>query len=352
MSSHPTDSRRAFRCALVLLFSLLWLGAGCSSQAGPVPAQTSTDDAEQQPVSDPEDTAALDKALKALAPQRPGVTDLYVVGFAGDAGEDVFRNETLYLKTLFSERFGAAGHVVTLVNHPDNLSERPYAPLATYDNLYDTLARIGKLMDPKEDVLLLFVTTHGTEDHTLYVKIGDDEEDFITPEDLREALDDAGIRNRVIVLSACYSGGFIPKLKTPDTMVITAARADRPSFGCGNTADATYFGKAWLVDALNQTDDFELAYRIAAGEITAREKAEGERPSMPQLWRGGRIGKVLERWRAGVHPGAAVPYSVPEASIPLGDSLQARWQPATPSRILESNSCFYNEIPRPLDSRP
>jgi hypothetical protein len=242
--------------------------------------------------------------------------------------------------------------VVTLVNHPDNLSERPYAPLATYDNLYDTLARIGKLMDPKEDVLLLFVTTHGTEDHTLYVKIGDDEEDFITPEDLREALDDAGIRNRVIVLSACYSGGFIPKLKTPDTMVITAARADRPSFGCGNTADATYFGKAWLVDALNQTDDFELAYRIAAGEITAREKAEGERPSMPQLWRGGRIGKVLERWRAGVHPGAAVPYSVPEASIPLGDSLQARWQPATPSRILESNSCFYNEIPRPLDFRP
>lgn len=319
MPSLPYDPRRALRSIIVLLSGLLWLGTGCSSQAGTAPVQAESG---QQPVSDPEDEAALHKALDALSPQRPGITDLYAVGFAGDAGEDVFRNEALYLKTLFSQRFKATGHVVTLVNHPDNLTERPYAPLATYDNLYDTLARIGRLMDPKEDVLLLFVTTHGTEDHTLYVQVSEDEEDFITPQDLRQALDGAGIRNRVIVLSACYSGGFIPALKSPDTMLITAARADRPSFGCGSTADATYFGQAWLVDALNRTDDFEQAYRLAVDEITAREKTEGEQPSLPQLWRGGRIGKVLERWRSGLHPGAAVPYSVPEPVAPLG-SLQA-----------------------------
>lgn len=328
MPSLFPDPRRALRGLIVLFFGLLWLGAGCSTQTAAAPVQAESG---QQPLSDPEDAAALRKALDALTPQRPGVTDLYAVGFAGDAGEDVFRNEALYLKTLFSQRFEAAGHVLTLVNHPDNLTERPYAPLATYDNLYDTLARIGKLMDPEEDVLLLFVTTHGTEDHTLYVQVSEDEEDFITPQDLREALDDAGTRNRVIVLSACYSGGFIPALKSPDTMLITAARADRASFGCGNTADATYFGQAWLVDALNRTTDFEQAYRLAADEIGTREKAGGEQPSMPQLWRGGRIGKVLERWRSGLHPGAAVPYSVP-APAPALDSLQAaRKAPATPA---------------------
>lgn len=328
--SFPLAPRRPLRGLLLLLLGLLALGAGCSSQAGQAPAQDAADAA--QPVSDPEDEAALDKALDALAPQRPGVVDLYAVGFAGDASEDVFRNETLYLKTLLGQRFDAAGRVVTLVNHPDNLTEHPYAPLATYDNLYDTLARIGRVMDPQEDVLLLFATTHGTEDHTLYVQVSEDEEDWITPEDLRQALDDAGIRNRVIVLSACYSGGFIPKLKSPDTLVITAARADRPSFGCGSGADATYFGKAWLVDALNRTDDFEQAYRLAVEEIDAREKAEGEQPSLPQIWRGGRIGKVLERWRSGLHPGAAVPYRVPEPAAALDESLQAaRRLPAAPA---------------------
>lgn len=173
---------------------------------------------------DPVDQAALAQALNALQPQRPGVTDLYVVGFAGDASDDVFRNETLYLRQLFEQRFAARGRVVTLVNNPDNLGERPYAPLATYDNLYDTLAAIGKRMDRKEDALLLFVTTHGTEDHTLYVQVDQDEEDFISPQDLRQALDDAGIGNRIIVLSACYSGGFIPALRSPDTLILTAAR--------------------------------------------------------------------------------------------------------------------------------
>ncbi|MFT4247462.1 MAG: C13 family peptidase [Pseudomonas sp.] len=338
MPSLPSDPRCPLRGIIVLLACLLlWPVAGCSSPPAAVQDETA-----QSPPQDPEDEAALRKALDALPPQRAGIVDLYAVGFAGDASEDVFRNEALYLKTLFNQRFAADGRVVTLINHPDNLTERPYAPLATYDNLYDTLARIGQLMDPDEDALLLFVTTHGTEDHTLYVQVSADEEDWITPKDLRQALDDAGIRNRVIVLSACYSGGFIPALKSPDTMIITAARADRASFGCGNTADATYFGQAWLVDALNQTDDFEQAYRLAVDEIAAREKAEGEPPSMPQVWRGGRIGKVLEHWRAGLHPGAEVPYRVPEPTPSL-DNLQAAH--LLPSRPLPASNSHFRMPP-------
>lgn len=233
---------------LLLLTALVALVAGCHPDAGAaLPAQQDASDAQVDPV----DQATLTSALTTLAPQRPGVTDLYVVGFAGDASDDVFRNETLYLKQLFEQRFDARGRVITLVNHPDNLGERPYAPLATYDNLYDTLAAIGKRMDRKEDALLLFVTTHGTEDHTLYVQVDQNEEDFISPQDLRKALDDAGIGNRVIVLSACYSGGFIPALRSATTLVLTAARADRPSFGCGNTSNATYF-RPGLVDRCDE----------------------------------------------------------------------------------------------------
>lgn len=308
MSLHSPFEPNALLRRLSLLILIVALMAGCHPDAGAaLPNQAAAGKDEVDPV----DQAALAQALNALQPQRPGVTDLYVVGFAGDASDDVFRNETLYLRQLFEQRFDARGRVVTLVNNPDNLGEQPYAPLATYDNLYDTLAAIGKRMDRKQDALLLFVTTHGTEDHTLYVQVDQNEEDFISPQDLRQALDDAGIGNRIIVLSACYSGGFIPALRSPDTLILTAARADRPSFGCGNTSNATYFGQAWLIDAMNRSDDPLAAFDMARTAITAREKQEGELPSLPQQSLGKRIAPVLARWRAGLHAGAAVAYPYP-----------------------------------------
>ncbi|WP_058195968.1 C13 family peptidase [Xanthomonas translucens] len=297
------------RLALTLLLALLL--PACHADPGAAQAQANA----PAPV-DPIDQAQLRKALAALQQQRPGSTDLYVVGFAGDASEDVFRNETHYLRQLFAQRFGAAGRIVTLINHADNLGAHAYAPQASYDNLADTLQRIGKLMDRREDALLLFLTSHGTEQHELYVQFGPGEDadyDTITPKELRGLLDAAGIRNRVIVLSACYSGGFVPALKSPDTLIITAARRDRPSFGCGNTASATYFGRAWLIDALARTTDFVESYRLATAEITAREQAQGEAPSYPQLYVGARIAPLLQRWRAQLQPVAAPAYPYPEA---------------------------------------
>lgn len=310
MPSFLRSLRVPYRQALVLLLVLLL--PACHADAGAPQAQANAD--AEAPV-DPIDQAQLRKALDALQPQRPGVTDLYVVGFAGDASEDVFRNETLYLRQLFAQRFDAAGRIVTLINHADNLGAHAYAPQASYDNLADTLQRIGEVMDRREDALLLFLTSHGTEQHELYVQFGpgdDADYDTITPKELRGLLDDAGIRNRVIVLSACYSGGFVPALKTPDTLIITAARRDRPSFGCGNTASATYFGRAWLIDALARTTDFVESYRLATAEITAREQAEGEAPSYPQLYVGARIAPLLQRWRAQLRPVAAPAYPYPE----------------------------------------
>src|SRR3546814_1766943 len=92
-------------------------------------------------------------------------------------------------------------------------------------------------MDRDEDLLLLYLTMHGTEDHELAVTFPPLLEEWITPPQLRAALDDAGIRNRVVVISACFSGGFIPDLRDARTLVITAARADRASFGCGSRSE-------------------------------------------------------------------------------------------------------------------
>lgn len=264
--------------------------------------------------------------IAALAPQRPGQVDLYVVGFAGDSTENVFRNEVAYLDELMSRRFGARNRVVTLVNHLDSLTTAP-RPLATLQNLRIALAGVGEVMDRDEDVLLLYLTLHGTEDHELAVQLPPVLEQWITPRELRKALDDADIRNRVVAISACYSGGFIPALREARTLVVTAARADRASFGCGSESDATYFGRAWLVDGLNRSNSFAGAYDIARGEISRWEREDGETPSLPQIEVGDEIVRRLGLWRSQFVPGPVVPYPYDDHAAPADADLE-RPEPA------------------------
>jgi len=244
--------------------------------------------------------------LDRLAPQTPGVVDLYAVGFAGDGSEGVFRNEVEYLERLLPQRFGATDRVLPLINSPGTTD---VVPLASLTNLRAALAGVGARIDRDEDVVLLFLTSHGSADHELYVDLEPLPLRQVTPRDLRRALDDAGIRWRVVVVSACYSGGFIDDLRTPETLVITAARTDRTSFGCGSTSQITYFGKAFLTEALNRTTDFREAYRLAAQRIGEWERADQRTPSEPQLWAGDRIDAKLAQWRAGLVPGAPVAFA-------------------------------------------
>lgn len=255
------------------------------------------------------DAALIDDALATFQPQRSGVVDLYAIGVGGDGTEDVFRNEVAYLQDLASERLHARG-TLALVSHPDSLEARPL-PLATYDNLQKALQAVAGRMDPEEDILLLYLTMHGTPEHELALYFPPFVEDALLPEDLRSLLDEAGIRHRVVVISACYSGGFLPALRDPDTLVVTAARADRASFGCGSQSAVTWFGRAWLVEGLNQHSDFIDAYEYATRRVQAWERAEELTASFPQLWKGERIVRRLREWESAAPWGSPVPYPYP-----------------------------------------
>lgn len=256
----------------------------------------------------------------ALAPQDPATIELFAVGFAGDGKESVFRNEVEYFEALAAHRFGATGHVVPLVNHPDTTGT---VPLATLANLRAALAGVGARMDREQDVLLLFLTSHGSHDHVLSVDLPPLELQQVEPKDLRQALDDAGIRWRVVVVSACFSGGFIDALRSPETMVITAARADRTSFGCGADSEITWFGKAFLTEGLNRTTDLREAYAIAARRVREWEREDGATPSQPQIWAGERIDGKLAQWRATLAPGAPVAF-VPAVPASAGKRDNAK----------------------------
>lgn len=248
----------------------------------------------------------LDRAIRGLAPERPGHTDLYWIAFGGDGTESVFRNEVEYVEQLMAQRFDARGRGIVLVNHPDTLDRRP---LATRTALARALRGIAGRMDPKEDLLLLFLTLHGSEDHRLVVQMPPLPLDPIDPDWLKRTLDRSGLGPQLVIVSACYSGGFLPTLEAPNRMVMTAARADRPSFGCGPDSELTYFGRALLVDALNRTIDFPQAFALARRSVETRERREGFDPSEPQIAVGDIAAQRIESWRA--------QYEEPELVVPF-----------------------------------
>ena len=244
-------------------------------------------------------------ALASLGPRVPGRPNLYLLTFAGDGGEDVFRNEAEYAAQLFTQRFGERAHSLVLENNPDTLTTHP---LASWSNLESALDGLAKVMQPDQDILLLYVTSHGDEDHTLMVDMDPLPLDQIGASDLAGILAMHPFKWKVVVVNACYSGGFVPPLRGAGTLVLTAARADRSSFGCGSDSDITYFGKAWLVDALNHTDDFIDAFRQASDEIGRWEEKDGLTPSEPQIDIGDGIAGQLALWRKGITSGPAVPF--------------------------------------------
>ncbi len=224
----------------------------------------------------------LDAGVAQLAGQRDGVTDLYFLGFSGYAHEDVFLREIRYARRLFDARFDTRGRSLLLTNH---LSTWESTPLATATNLRYVLARLGRLMDTENDVLVLFLTSHGSPQN-LAVRFWPLPLNTLTPGKLREDLDAAGIKWRIVMVSACYSGGFIEALADPYTLVLTAAAADRNSFGCSNDSDMTYFGEALLRHQLQKQYSIEAAFNAAAAEIRAREEAEHLEPSHPGIFIG------------------------------------------------------------------
>jgi peptidase C13-like protein len=226
--------------------------------------------------------ARIAAAVARVAPAPPGKPAVYFVGFAGDGAQGVFKREALFAAEVFGARFGALDRSLLLIN---DVEDRDTYPLASVAGLDQTLKVLAARMNPAEDVLVLFLTSHGSEDG-LEVSNGALPLAQLAPADLREALDASGIRWRVVVVSACYAGVFIDELKSDTTAIITASDAAHTSFGCQEDRELTWFGEAFLKDALPTGASLEEAFRKAASLIARREDSAHEAHSNPQLYLG------------------------------------------------------------------
>ncbi|MDD0815841.1 C13 family peptidase [Curvibacter sp. HBC28] len=229
---------------------------------------------------------------RELLPQREGLIEVYGLVFAPYAEEEVFRRESHMVGEVLRQRFDAEGRVLTLLNHPDTATSLPWA---TPQNLRRAIGLLAQKMDREHDVLVLYLSSHGAQDFKLAASHWPLEVDPIDPQGLRALLDEAGIQNRVIAISACYSGGWVEPLASDSSLVMTAADATQTSYGCGSASELTFFGRAVFDEQLRQTHSFTQAFAKALPVIALREKQaqKSDGPSNPQISTGARLRPVL-----------------------------------------------------------
>lgn len=232
----------------------------------------------------------MDQAIAQLKPPAEKRT-IYGVIFGSYAYQDVFMKEARFVEDTLARLFNMRGRMLVMINNEKTVKT---VPLATSVNLRAALKAVAARMR-KDDIALLYLTSHGGKQSGLSVAMGYnfDLRD-IKPALLAEMLKDSGIKHRIVIVSACYSGTMLEPLQDPNTLVITAADKDHTSFGCSDEADLTYFADAYFKQALPKTKNFITAFDEAKKIVTEREKKEGISPaSNPQIFVGEAIRKLL-----------------------------------------------------------
>ncbi len=139
---------------------------------------------------------------------------------------------------------------------------------------------------------LIYFTSHGTPDGIIIADA------VMEPPKMTAVVNNAcGSKPSVVVVSSCYSGQFVPGLAADNRVIITAARPDRTSFGCGEDDQYTYFDDCFL-RALPLVDDFAvLGNKVKECVAFREEQMKATPPSEPQVSVGKKVVASEFRWK-------------------------------------------------------
>jgi hypothetical protein len=286
------SQRRAVFAGIAFLMAFLWLTDALDAipdvWAAPEVAEAgdSGDSAADAETVLFEQPMRIDRALGAIRSDASPTSKAFFLGFAGVGEQKVFAQEIGLASRVLSERYGTESRALSLINDERDLQR---APLASVAGLKYALRGLAGRMNLSNDVLFLVISSHGARDPAIAISNSDLPLNDMTEDDLTAALRDSGIQWRVIIISACYAGGFIDSLKNSHTIIITAAAADRTSFGCSNDRDLTYFGEAFFRDALPEAASLRDAFDRAKSAIALRERRERVDASRPQAYFGAEL---------------------------------------------------------------
>ncbi len=222
-------------------------------------------------------------AVKAVKPGRKGVIEAFVV-VAGIDADPVFGREASATAKVLTRRFRAQGRTITL--SAGNGAGKQANAHGSPANLWAVLAGVASKMNRDEDVLILYTTSHGGKKVGLIYKDGQSGFGMIAPNHMQRMLKGLGIKRKLVMISACYSGEFIPALLNDDSVIITAASSIKTSFGCNPGNDWTFFGDALINQSMREGLPLVATKNAAFRKISEWELGNGLTPSEPQYYAG------------------------------------------------------------------
>jgi len=160
------------------------------------------------------------------------------------------------------------------------------APLRSEPDVIAT--ELTRLLQQAQDGCLIYITSHG---NPAGVLVGTR---LLPPGELGGLIDQTcGDRPTIAIVSACFSGVFLPALDGPNRMVLTAARPDRASFGCGESNHYTYYDDC-ILQSLGHVRDFSALGPAARACVDAKEiETKAQPPSEPQTEIGAELKMML-----------------------------------------------------------
>jgi hypothetical protein len=212
---------------------------------------------------------------------------------AGDGELRVFDNGVTGMAAWLHDTAGIA---------PDNVTRLSASPIVILRqqvasaSLHHILRAIETMKPRPGEACFVFITSHGIPDEGVALSYDDS---VLRPAALDRALTTGcGNAPTVAIVSACYSGSFArPPMARANRIVLTAARWDRPSFGCGADETYTFFDQC-LLHSLDHGPRWREVFVATRSCVEQREAVEDEDPSMPQGWFGAAVADLAR-------PGAA-----------------------------------------------
>jgi hypothetical protein len=211
--------------------------------------------------------------LLGCAPARADPARWQAVLVAGDNAQPVFDNAVDALARWLGDRGVPPTDIHRLSasqTHRDPAVEPATGP--------QVLQRIASLRPRAGERCLVFITSHGQRGQGIWLAASGE---FLDSGALGRALS-AGCGNAptVVIVSSCYSGAFTA-MRAPNRVIINAARADRPSFGCQADRTYTVFDEC-LLAALPQAATWRSVHNVDLACVRRRERELGVLPSQPQ----------------------------------------------------------------------
>jgi hypothetical protein len=250
----------------------------------------------------------ISKCLALIPVRAADHPNVYTVAISPHGTQNLFSREArLALQRLGANYGGTAQRGMLLSNAPVDYT---LVPLATTDNMTQVLGAIGRRTQASpDDILIVYLVSHGGPDAALQSALpGDIPIIAVSADTLADALERSNIRRRVIIISACFSGSWIPRLANDDTIVITAASASRTSFGCAEDRPLTYFGDAFLNGPFSRGASLAESFEGARKTVTQWERDEKLLNSEPQFF----VGRNMQAFWQALAPNA-VPVVGPAA---------------------------------------